>query len=316
MSNTYNILILGSGMVGKATGIGLQSLGQNISFIDYNIQTLKKLQAYGTTASSLKSLSKKIIISANILYICLPTPTNNRGVDTSILFESINDIIYYLQNTTSEYPIVTIRSTIPIGTTHKIISKLEKLSGKKHTKDFGVCFNPEYLREVSASKDFMEPRIVILGVEDSRTARIMSSVYSNFSTKIHILNIREAETHKYVHNIYNATKISFFNEMRSICEHFDIHADTIFPLVVKSAEASWNPQYGIKNLGPFSGSCLPKDTMGFLHFAHKHKIPTPLLESVILVNNNTQKHYTSLQKNVSSNEGTTQDPLQKDNSIT
>ena len=90
---------------------------------------------------------------------------------------------------------------------------------------------------------------------------------------------------KYIHNIFNACKISFFNEMRTICEAVKVDTDKIFDLVVKSAEASWNPQYGIRNLGPYGGSCLPKDTTAFLAWAKDEKGKSlPLLEAVIKTN--------------------------------
>jgi len=90
---------------------------------------------------------------------------------------------------------------------------------------------------------------------------------------------------KYVHNIYNATKISFFNEMRLVAESIGVDADKVFRTVVDSAEASWNKQYGIRNFGPFDGSCLPKDTLAFLSWANeKAKKKMRLLHAVIQVN--------------------------------
>ena len=99
------------------------------------------------------------------------------------------------------------------------------------------------------------------------------------------MSIKEAEMMKYVHNIYNASKISFFNEMRQVGESSGVDSDKIFRVVMNSAEASWNKEYGIRNFGPFDGSCLPKDTLAFMSWANDNaKKKMPLLHAIIKVN--------------------------------
>lgn len=90
---------------------------------------------------------------------------------------------------------------------------------------------------------------------------------------------------KYVHNLFNADKIAFFNEMREVGQKISVDTDKIFQTVVKSAEGSWNHEYGVKNFGPFGGTCLPKDTRAFLTWTQEnlHK-KLPLLHGVIRAN--------------------------------
>lgn len=191
---------------------------------------------------------------------------------------------------------VVIRSTVPPGTTEDIlIPILEKYSGKKAGKDFGVCMNPEYLREVSNEEDFKNPWIITIGELDRRSGEMLEKICCHYDCPIAHVSLREAEIQKYAHNLYNACKISFFNEIRMICRAIDVNADKVFELVAKSAEASWNPKYGIRDLGPYGGSCLPKDTVALLSWAkEKLEDSMPLLKAIIKVNEITKEKYNSL----------------------
>ena len=97
--------------------------------------------------------------------------------------------------------------------------------------------------------------------------------------------IKVAEMMKYVHNLFNATKISFFNEIHMACQQLGIDSETVNSLVARSAEGMWNPRYGIKGGRPYGGSCLPKDTRAFRSFAQEVDLsPMTLLDAVIKVN--------------------------------
>jgi UDPglucose 6-dehydrogenase len=89
---------------------------------------------------------------------------------------------------------------------------------------------------------------------------------------------------KFVHNLFNATKISFFNEMRVFCTEIGVDANKIMPVVAKSAEGIWNPEYGIKDYGPFGGKCLPKDTLAFVEWAKRGGMHARMIEATIEVN--------------------------------
>lgn len=285
MKIVYTIAIIGSGVIGGATGTGFASLGNIVIFIDNNPDTLARLTRNGHTTSSINELPQH---NPNIIFMCLPIPTTYKGVDLSALENTLCSVAEYLATTETDYPIIVLRSTAPIGTTHSAIRLLEKYSGKKCGQNFGVCVNPEYLRERYAEDDFLNPHVVIIGSEDTKATKRLTELYITITDNIAVIGIREAEQHKYIHNLYNACKISFFNEHRYVCNVLGIDADTVFPLVVESSEASWNPIYGTKDMGAFCGSCLPKDTKGFLKFAKQHALSMPLLEAIIVVNERTK----------------------------
>jgi UDPglucose 6-dehydrogenase len=96
--------------------------------------------------------------------------------------------------------------------------------------------------------------------------------------------MREAEMEKFVHNVYNAAKISFFNEMRWLCQDAGVSADAVFPLVCLSAEGMWNPAYGTRHGGPFEGKCLPKDTEALYRWAFENGRELALVHAVLDVN--------------------------------
>lgn len=281
------IVIIGSGVVGQATGKGLSALGHDVVFSDINPIILAGLQNAGSKICDIGDVEKICMDDRDIFMVSVLTPTIDDKIDLRFVESAVASLGAVLKKKDT-YSLVVIRSTTPPGTIEEVlIPHLEKFSGKKYGVDFGVAMNPEFLREVSAETDFLNPWIIVIGADDRRSAEMLEEVYAPFRGKIPIIQLRlkEAEMMKYVHNIYNATKISFFNEMRQVAEKKGVDADKVFETVVQSAEASWNKSYGIKNFGPFGGSCLPKDTRAFLHWAdHSMHVKLPLLYSTIKVN--------------------------------
>ena len=279
-----NLIVIGSGVVGQATGKGFVTEGHEAVFCDINPDILSNLENQGHKVTQPHLIEKKKDIKA--FFLALPTPTVNNEIKLDFLKSAAANLgSGYLKNN-DDYCIVVVRSTVPPGTTEdQLIPILEKNSGKKAGKDFGVCMNPEYLREGSNEEDFKNPWIITIGELDARSGQALEEIYGPRKCPIVRTSLREAEMQKYVHNIFNACKISFFNEMRMICEKINIDSDKIFELVSKSAEGSWNQKYGIRNFGPYSGSCLPKDTTAFLSWTKKElSSDMPLLEAVINVN--------------------------------
>ena len=288
------LTIIGSGVVGRATGKGFSAVGHEVTFCDINPEILDRLESEGHSVCQPHLLEQMKGVEA--FFLAISTPTVDGQIQLSFLEAAVATLgAGYLKNS-KEYSVVVFRSTVPPGTTEgELIPILERYSGKKAGKDFGVCMNPEYLREVSNEKDFKNPWIILIGELDVKTGEILEKIYGPRDCPIFHTSLKAAEAQKYVHNLWNACKISFFNEMRVVCERVRVDTDEIFEIVAKSAEASWNPKYGIKNLGPFGGTCLPKDTVAFLSWAGKRlKISLPLLVAVIKVNETAKEKYDSL----------------------
>ena len=150
---------------------------------------------------------------------------------------------------------------------------------------FGLASNPEFLRAVSAAEDFRHPWMTVIASRDPQTVERLRALLSPFGGELRTFtNPAEAEFIKCAHNIFNATKISFWNEMWLVGQHLGLDVDEIAATVAKSAEGSYNPSYGIRGGAPYGGVCLPKDTQGFLGVADSMGLRMPLLKAVVEVN--------------------------------
>lgn len=282
-----SIAIIGSGFVGQANGKVLAEQGHRVLFVDIDTTKLAQLREEGYRTRTLEELQKEEHI--DICFVAVPTPTVGEAIQLTAVKEAAKYVASLLSHL-GTYPIIVLKSTVPPGTTRDLfIPILEQNSGKKVGHDFGVVFEPEYLRQATSLEDARAPRMVTigsLGSIDEHTVNVIAWLRAPFHCPIKCVSLEAAELQKYIHNILNATKISFFNEMREIGKILDIKdIDTVFDITMETAEASWNPRYGVRDFGPFSGACLPKDTAAFLHFAQETlHTEMPLLAATIKVN--------------------------------
>ena len=282
MDSLESILIIGSGVVGKATGKGLAKLGYDVCFYDIDEKVLGQLEQEGVRICTYADYD---LTKFDISILTVNTPTRNNKIVMNYLHRAITTLGTKLAQI-KRYHLVIIRCTLLPGTTEeRIIPMLEYYSGKKVGQDFGLCYNPEFLRAVSAEADFLDPWLVVFGGCDQRSEALLWKIYFPYLDKLEVVSIREAEMMKYVHNLFNATKISYFNEIHMVCQKLGIDSDKVASLVARSAEGMWRADYGTKGGRPYGGTCLPKDTRAFLSFARKMDLhPMPLLDAVIKIN--------------------------------
>lgn len=279
------IAIVGSGVVGFATGVGLSSLGHKVTFVDIDRDRLESLQTDGHRVCYIDEMTLE---DTDAVFVAVPTPTGEHGVDTSYLLAACKTLGRILQ-TTSGVPLLVFRSTMTPGTTRNLlIPELEESSGKEAGRGFHVCYNPEYLRAHNAVADFAEFRFLTFGTAspDDEAALRMRELFTAWSdATVTELSFEEAEFQKYVHNVFNAVKISYFNEMRQAAGSLNLdRIEHIFALTAKTAEASWNPDYGIRAHGPFGGACLPKDTAAWAAFSRHMGIESPVVDATRAIN--------------------------------
>lgn len=278
------IAIIGSGVVGQASGKGFKNIGHEITFYDINYDKIDSLKVIGYDADHINNLAKRDD-EYSAYMMSIPTPTMRGQADLTALRHALKQLGKKLA-TAKNYPIVVLRSTVPPGTSQNVaMPVLEKISGKKCGVDFGLCMNPEFLREASSEKDFAQPWVTVIGSDNKSSGLILEDIYKPFKSPVIHMTLMEAEMMKYTHNLFNATKISFFNEMRLVCKRLGVDPDTVFQSAVQSAEGSWNPQYGIRDFGPYSGACLPKDTTAFYEWSSQAlQIELPVLRGTIETN--------------------------------
>lgn len=282
-SDSYDIGVLGSGVVGAATGLGFGSLKNKVIFLDIDPNVIKSLKKQKQTAIEIEDYQNQQI---KFLFVCIGTPSSPQGIDLTAIKESMSTVGKIVANQ-KKHIIIIIRSTIIPGTTESILLPLiEKSSGKAQGDGWSLTYQPEFLRAHSHKDDFLTPWLTIVGTIDSdkKVINSLKKLFSPFQKRIHFLNIKEAEFAKYVNNLKLSTLISFSNEIWLLGNHFEIEANHIQKIVSEFYEPSWNPLYGSTGGYPFGGTCFPKDTTAMLIHANNSNLELPLLEGVIKVN--------------------------------
>ena len=215
----------------------------------------------------------------------VPTPSTSTGYDLTWLEEATRSIGIALRESEA-FHTIGIRSTVAPGVcANNVTEWLEESSGMRIDAGFAVASVPEFLREESALSDAEEPWVTVIGTRNEAARRDLMELFEPLGGKLHVFDDTIlAETIKIIHNCYNATKISFWNEMWLLCENLGIDQREVSEVVAHSAEGSFNPHYGIRGGFPFGGACLPKDLDGLIGFGERRQIPMPLLKAVRTVN--------------------------------
>ncbi|MBI2040735.1 MAG: UDP-glucose/GDP-mannose dehydrogenase family protein [DPANN group archaeon] len=274
------IAVVGWGYVGAATGLGLKDHHEIIAYDPYKLTALYSMNILRElpAMSELVKIKQVYDISdlreAELIFVCLPTPTTENGVDTSYIDKILDDL-----NQKLDKGIIVIRSTTPPGTIKKYQEKYPK---------FQFVHNPEFLRERTPVSDFLNPdRIVIGGTHDDAIKKVMD-VYKLFDCQKCVTDTTTSEMIKYASNIFLANKISFFNEIHNVCKVVGADHKKLADVVALDRRIG---HYGVNGGKPYGGSCLPKDTDGFIHFVENHlKHELHLIKATKKVNDEMKKH--------------------------
>ena len=291
------ITIIGAGYVGLVTGTCFSEFGHEVICIDKDRQRIKKLQS-GTVPiyePGLEYLLRKNVEEkrltfdtepnkgvpwAEAIFIAVGTPSSRRGggyADLSFIYKAAEEIATLL----SGYTLIVTKSTVPVGTARQIARIINETNPKAK---FDIASNPEFLREGAAINDFMRPDRVVIGVESDRAADVLREIYKPLyliETPIVQADIETAELIKYAANAFLAVKISYINEMATLCENYG--AD-----VVKLSKAiGLDGRIGGKFLHPgpgYGGSCFPKDTLALIRMAQEQGAGARIVEAAVEVN--------------------------------
>jgi UDPglucose 6-dehydrogenase len=276
------IYIIGAGVVGRATGQGFAYMGHDVTLVDVLPERVAALRAEGLNARIGIDLRGE---PETYVFLTLPTPHVGRRYDLTAFEQGVRDVGAALAVSEGMHTVV-VRSTVPPRTTEDMVKPLlEEVSGKKEGVGFALASNPEFLRAASAADDFRWPWMTVIGARSKRVQERMTALLAPFGGELRVFNDpTTTEMIKCAHNIFNATKISFWNEMWLVCQNLGIDHDDVAGTVARSAEGSFNPLYGIRGGAPYGGVCLPKDTNGFLGFAAGRSLEMPLLDAVVRVN--------------------------------
>jgi len=221
------------------------------------------------------------IAQTELSFVCVGTPSQvNGNLDLTHMRRVCETIGEALRNKTARHTVV-IRSTILPGTMHRIVIPiLEETSGKKAGADFGVCNNPEFLREGSAVKDFNSPPTTVIGELDRAGGNLLAELYARLSAPLIRTNLETAEMVKYVDNSWHALKIGFANEIGNLCKAFAVDAHEVMNIFCEDKKLNISPAYLLPGFA-FGGSCLPKDLRALAYAAKMHDLDLPIMNAIL-----------------------------------
>lgn len=294
------IAVIGTGYVGLVSGVCFSDFGHNVVCVDKDNNKIKTLEdgkvpiyepgldvlmAKNVSAGRLSfTLDLQVALNeAACVFIAVGTPSR-RGdghADLSYVMAAAREIAMVA----SDGIVVVTKSTVPVGTNRKVA---EEISKANPSLKFEVASNPEFLREGAAIDDFMRPDRVVIGVDSLKAEDVMREVYRPLSLRdfpIVVTDIESAEIIKYAANAFLATKISFINEIATLCERSGADVKQV------AHGIGMDKRIGDKFLhaGPgYGGSCFPKDTIALARMGQDLAAPMHITETVIRVNEDTK----------------------------
>jgi GDP-mannose 6-dehydrogenase len=217
----------------------------------------------------------------DLALVCVGTPSlPNGGIDLRYVKRVCEQIGAAIQ-THAGAPVIVMRSTMLPGTMREVvIPLLEKHSGKKAGEEFGLCINPEFMREGTAVHDYFHPPKTVIGEVNRASGDLLAALYSRMPGPLIRTDIETAEMIKYADNAWHALKVGFANEVGSLCKVLGVDAHRVMEIFCHDHKLNLSPYY-LKPGFAFGGSCLPKDLRALLYKAKTLDVALPILSSIL-----------------------------------
>jgi len=293
-----NVSIFGLGYVGAVSAACLANEGHYVIGVDPN-QTKVDFINHGQTPvieedagemiqmgvkeSRLRATADaaQAIQDTEISFVCVGTPSQSNGnLDLKYIRRVCENIGSFLKDKAG-WHVVVIRSTILPGTMRNVVIPiLEDFSGKVAGEGFGVCNNPEFLREGTAVYDFYHPPKTVFGETDIRSGDLLARLYEKLDAPMLRTHIETAEMVKYTDNAWHALKIGFANEIGNVCKALEIDGHAVMDIFCQDTKLNLSPYY-LKPGFAFGGSCLPKDLRALTYKARNLDLDLPVLNSIL-----------------------------------
>jgi GDP-mannose 6-dehydrogenase len=224
---------------------------------------------------------RRAVFDTDMSLICVGTPSQTNGsLDLKYVRKVCEEIGAALQEKEGFHVVVARSTMLPGSMRSLVIPVLEEASGKQAGVDFGVCNNPEFLRESTAVYDYYNPPKTVIGETDTRAGDLLASIYANLDAPLVRTSVETAEMVKYTDNVWHALKVGFANEIGNICKAVDIDSHEVMEIFCKDTKLNLSPYY-MKPGFAFGGSCLPKDVRALTYKARVSDIEVPILNAII-----------------------------------
>ena len=295
------VVVVGLGYVGSVCSACLASRGHDVVGVDTSAfkvdcidrgespiveKDLGELIAESRKAGRLTATTEiaTAMPGADVVLVCVGTPSREDGsLNLDHVRRACTEVGSALK-TTMRFTTVVMRSTmLPGSVLEQLTPVLEAASGGRAGVDFGIAYNPEFLREGTAVADFFGAEYTVIGAGCERAAQALSRVYAGVGGEIMVTSIPVAEMLKYVNNSFHALKVAFANEFGRICKREGIDSHEVMRIMVRDTKLNLSPYY----LSPgfaFGGSCLPKDLRAITARSRQHGLDLPVLQNIMRSN--------------------------------
>jgi GDP-mannose 6-dehydrogenase len=292
------ISVFGLGYVGTVTAgclandghtvVGIDLLKAKVDLINQGRSPIVEAAIGEIIASTFKSgalraISEPVqaIEETELSFVCVGTPSQPNGnLDVRYIRRICEQIGEALRNKRTRHTVVIRSTTLPGTMRGIVIPILQEFSRKKAGQDFGVCHNPEFLREGSAVKDFNSPPKTVIGELDGESGVLLAKLYERLDAPLIRTTLEVAEMVKYVDNCWHALKIGFANEIGNLSKCLGVDAHDVMNIFCQDKKLNISAAYLLPGFA-FGGSCLPKDLRALSYKAKVHDLQLPILTSIL-----------------------------------
>ena len=291
------VCIIGLGYVGAVTAACLARDGHDILGIDLDPTKLRLLsqgrapiieegieditrEAAESGRLTVSNVLDKNIALCDLIFVCVGTPSAPNGSQDLTAVRRVGEQIGAALKACKGFPVVVLRSTVYPGSTETVVKPLlEEFAEGAVGKDFGLCFQPEFLREGNSVKDFYNPPFTVVGTTCEKSADRVKELFGNFPGEFVSTSFRAAEMLKLTCNVFHALKISFANEVGRVAKSLDIDSREVMELVCMDKSLNISATYMRPGFA-YGGSCLPKDLRAMLYLARTNDVELPVMQGV------------------------------------
>jgi GDP-mannose 6-dehydrogenase len=221
------------------------------------------------------------VAASELSFVCVGTPPLPNGSQDLRAIERLMEQIGSALRVKNDYHLIVIRSTVRPGTLESLIKPvLERRSGKQAWRDFGLAFQPEFLREGSSIRDYDQPPFTVVGTPSERDAGMLRDLFGHLPCDFVHTQTSTAEMLKYACNTFHALKVTFANEIGRLGKQLGVDAREVMRLLCQDTRLNISPAY-LRPGFAFGGSCLPKDLKALLYLAKEGDVELPMLQGIM-----------------------------------